>query len=113
MKSKIDRNDLRFNPKAAKYLEKFNMFLEAKDDVAQQTIAAVLYAYHLQGWRTKRIRRMFENIISILEMPPTINGSVEGTNLMNFLQDKYGIDFERVKLQTETKTEYLQRMFDK
>lgn len=113
MKSKVDRNDLRFNPKAAKYLEKFNMFLEAKDDVAQQTVAAVLYAYHLQGWRKKRIHRMFENIISILEMPPTIAGSIEGTDVINFLQDKYGIDFERVKLQTETEQEYLKRMFEK
>lgn len=113
MKSKVDRNDPRFNPKAAKYLEKFSMFLEAKDDVAQQTVAAVLYAYHLQGWRTKRIRRMFENIISILEMPPTMSGSVEGTDLMQFLENKYGIDFKRVELQTETEQEYLKRMFEK
>lgn len=112
MKSRIDRNPL-LSKEAQKELSDFRVFLKVKDGVAQQTVAAILYAYHLQGWRTKRIRRMFENIISILEMPPTINGSVEGTNLMNFLQDKYGIDFERVKLQTETETEYLQRMFDK
>lgn len=113
MKSKIDRNDLRFKPEAAKYREQFRMFLDAKDDIAQQTVAAMLYAYHLQGYRGKRINDMFETILSVINMPTIGGNQIEGTNLMEFISTEYGIDFDRVQLQTETETEYLERMLGK
>ena len=105
MKSRVPYE---LTPEAAKQLEKFRMFLEAKDDVAQQVVAAMLYAYHLQGYRRKRINQMFENLLSIINLPAEAN--IEGVNLMDFLKDKYGINFDLVKLQTETEQEYLKRV---
>lgn len=112
MKSRVDRNDLRFKPEAAKYREQFRMFLDAKDDIAQQTVAAMLYAYHLQGYRGKRINDMFETILGVINMPTICGNQIEGTSLMDFISKEYGIDFDRVQLQTETETEYLQRVME-
>ena len=109
MKSRIDRNPL-LSKEAQKELSDFRVFLQVKDGIAQQAVAAMLYAYHLQGFRKKRIKKMFENIISVLEMPPMLNGAVVGIDLMHFLEDRYGVDFDRVKLKAETEKEYLERV---
>lgn len=109
MKSRIDRNPL-LSKEAQKELSDFRVFLKVKDGIAQQAVAAMLYAYHLQGFRKKRIQDMFERILSIINLPPTPEGSVDGTGLMEFISKEYGIDFDRIKLQTETEKEYLERV---
>ena len=109
MKSRIDRNPL-LSKEAQKELSDFRVFLKVKDGIAQQAVAAMLYAYHLQGFRKKRIQDMFERILSIINLPPTPEGSVDGTSIMDFLEKEYGIDFERIKLKAETEKEYLERV---
>lgn len=109
MKSRIDRNPL-LSKEAQKELSEFRVFLKVKDGIAQQAVAAMLYAYHLQGFRKKRIQDMFERILSIINLPPTPEGSVDGTSIMEFLEKEYGIDFERIKLKAETEKEYLERV---
>ena len=104
MKSRIDRNPL-LSKEAQKELSDFRVFLKVKDG-----IAAMLYAYHLQGYRKKRLQDMFERIMSIINLPPTPEGSMDGTSLMEFISKEYGIDFDRIKLQTETEKEYLERV---
>lgn len=42
---------------AQKELADFRTFLKVKDGVAQQTAAAMLYAYHLLGYRKKDCRK--------------------------------------------------------
>ena len=109
MKSRIDRNPL-LSKEAQKELSDFRVFLKVKDGIAQQAVAAMLYAYHLQGYRKKRLQDMFERIMSIINLPPTPEGSMDGTSLMEFISKEYGIDFDRIKLQTETEKEYLERV---
>lgn len=109
MKSRIDRNPL-LSKEAQKELSDFRVFLKVKDGIAQQAVAAMLYAYHLQGYRKKRIQDMFERFMSIINLPPTVSGSVDGTSMIEFLEKEYGIDFDRIKLQTETEKEYLERV---
>lgn len=106
MKSRVPK----CSAKVGKHIEHYKMFLEAKDDVAQQVIAAVLYAYHLQGFRRKRINDMYETILSVIHMPPIAGKHIEGIALMDFLTKEYGIDFDRITLMTETGTEHVKRM---
>ena len=108
MKSRIKNPML--SKEAQKELSDFRVFLKVKDGIAQQAVAAMLYAYHLQGFRKKRIQDMFERILSIINLPPTPEGSVDGTGLMEYISKEYGIDFDRIKLQTETEKEYLERV---
>ena len=105
------RTETRLSPRAMKELADFRKFDVMKDDIAQQTIAAVLYAYHLQGFRGKRLTDMFENILAVLNMPAQHTGNmIEGLSLMKFLTKEYGVDFDRVHLQGETEAEYLKRV---
>lgn len=95
---------------AQKELSEFRVFLKVKDGIAQQTVAALLYAYHLCGYRKKRIQDMYERVLSIINFPETATGSIEGEGLMEFISKEYGIDFDRIKLHTETENEYLKRV---
>lgn len=108
MKSYINRNNM-LTKQSQKELADFRAFLRVKDGVAQQIIAAALYAYHLQGYRKKRINDMFEEILSVLNMPPVMGGQFTGNNLIDFIHKEYDIDFERVKLQAETEQDYIKR----
>ncbi len=90
--------------------KEYTTFCEVKEDIAQQMVAAMLHAYHLKGYRHKRINDMFEAFVSVLDMPPVLGQQMEGIKIMEFLTERYGIDFKRVDLKTETETEYLARM---
>lgn len=106
MKSRINL----ISKEAQKELSEFRVFLKVKDGVAQQVAAAMLYAYHLQGYRKKRIQDMYERILSIINLPETTAGQIDGTGLIDFLEKEYEIDFSRIKLKTETENEYLKRV---
>lgn len=108
MKSRIEHACL--SKEAQKELSEFRVFLKVKDGIAQQVVAAMLYAYHLEGFRKKRIQDMFERMLSIITLPDTLQGGVDGTGLMDFISREYGIDFDRVKLKAETEKEYLERV---
>ena len=110
MKSRVD-SALMLSKEAQKELADFRVFLKVKDGVAQQTVAAILYAYHLCGFRKKRLQEMYERVLSIINMPPVIGNQIGGNDLIDFLTKEYGIDFDRINLKTETESEYLKRVF--
>ena len=70
----------------------------------------MLYAYHLRGFRKKRLQEMYERCLSIINMPPVVGNQIEGNALIDFLTNEYGIDFDRIRLKTETESEYLKRV---
>ena len=109
MKSRID-SALMLSKEAQKELSDFRVFLKVKDGVAQQTVAAMLYAYHLRGFRKKRLHEMYERVLSIINMPPVVGNQISGNDLIDFLTKEYGIDFDRINLKTETEKEYLERI---
>lgn len=109
MKSRID-SALMLSKEAQKELSDFRVFLKVKDGVAQQTVAAMLYAYHLRGFRKKRLHEMYERVLSIINMPPVVGNQISGNDLIDFLTNEYGIDFDRIRLKTETESEYLKRV---
>lgn len=88
---------------------KFRAFEEANQDVSQQIIAACLYSQYLKGRKPEYIRKMFDDIIAVLSMPPVMGKTLEGTELMKTLEDKCGIDFNRVDVKHETQDEWRKR----
>lgn len=49
-------------------------------------------------------------MLSIINMPPVVGNQLEGNDLIDFLTNEYGIDFDRINLHTETESEYLKRV---
>lgn len=85
------------------------------DDVAQQTLSAVIYSMHLaymncsDKYRKKKVKELYNNIKSILEMPNLPQGQLTGTELIEFACSEYNINLNEIHLQVETPREYMNR----
>ena len=111
MKSRVREKML--TPEAQMKLANFRVFLSLKDDIAQQVIAAMLYAYHLKGYRRKRINDLFDDILSVFDMPEIAGQNITSINVIDFLKEKYGVDINRVHLKAESEEEYIERITKK
>lgn len=110
MKSRVkNQYDRKMAKRVEELLTDYGVFLTVVDGIARQMVAAMLYAYHLKGYREKRINDMFEEFLSVNSMPGIFGKSIEAGDIMTFLTEKYGIDFKRVIIKTETADEYVQR----
>lgn len=110
MKSRVkNQYDKKTAKKVEEFLIDYNVFLSFKDGIARQMVAAMLYAYHLKGYREKRINDMFEEFIRVNSMPELFGKAIEADDIMTFLTKTYGVDFERIVLRVETADEYVRR----
>lgn len=96
-----------YNPKVSSVEERlFRYYDEVADMIARQIVAVVLYHLHLIGWREIRIKRTYEAILSLLDMPPVMGKEAQASDAMDFISDQYGIDFDRLTVQKESLKQY-------
>lgn len=91
-------------------MEMYKQFQQNVADVTMQTICAVLYAFELQGYRKKRLQKIFRMIKSIYEMPPVLGKQLEADDVFNRITETYDIDFTNFKISTETFEEFCQHL---
>lgn len=74
-------------------------YQEAILEGAMQGMAFVLYTLELQqGWRDKRIQRLFEDMLSTMELPehaPWLE-IYQATDIKKHIEEKYGVDFNKL-----------------
>lgn len=91
MKSRVVKDEL-----------KIKAFLESVEDVTWQAVAAVLYAFHLEGYRKQRLQRVFSMIKSVYDMPRICGKELCGNDLMEFLKQTYDIDVKQISPKTDS-----------
>lgn len=91
-------------------IQDYTAFLRFKDGLAQQVCAAILYSYHMDGKPASEIKDVFDRLVQIINLPPTVQGNFKGTGIVDFLEKTYDLDFKRIVLDAETQDEYLDRM---
>lgn len=70
----------------------------AAPELMAQAIAVMLYAMHLNGFGKKRLNRIYDQYVSIMNMPTNMMGKTATTSdAVKHMRDKFGIDFDRVK----------------
>lgn len=80
---------------------KVEAFIECREDYTWQAAAAMLYAFHLAGYRKKRIKRVFNMLKAVYEMPPILGKELCGNDVMDFLKEKYDVDVKEINVKTE------------
>lgn len=74
-------------------------YQEAILEGAMQGMAFVLYTLELQqGWRDKRIQRLFEDMLRTMELPeqaPWLE-IYQATDIRKHIEEKYGVDFKQL-----------------
>lgn len=102
----------------ARYLEQerqLAIMQHAAEDMAQQFLAAACYSMHIKhlehsdAYRAKKVREIFDDINAVLTVPAVCGKSLEGEQLITFISDKYGINFDGVRFKVETAEECKQR----
>jgi hypothetical protein len=96
--------------KKAELMRRFEYFDGIADDNVKQAVAMCLYSFWLEGYRKKRIQKLYDQFLGVIEMPPSVLGrDINAEDAMCFLEDKCGIDFGRIKIHKEGRTQYMKR----
>lgn len=71
------------------------------------TIAAVLWSMAKKGRSKKYIKETFDDLCMMFESDNLFGKEITTTQIMKNLEDEYGIDFHRVKVNVETEKQFM------
>ncbi len=100
---------MKSNSRQAQELKKYEMFCAIANDNVRQTIAMVLYSFRLRGYGKKRLHRLYEQFLAVINMPSPFGNDITCEDCMRMLQEDYGIDFSRINAKMETREQFLRR----
>lgn len=89
--------------------DRIKIYHDQSNFIAQSVIAAVLLAMHRRGRTKKYIQDLYADILDVLNQPPVFGKDMTDTEVMQYLTDEYGIDFNKVHLRLESETEIRKR----
>lgn len=90
------------------YENKYQMFTELSTDIVRQTIAMILYGMKLRGADADEIHKIFDGAVCVLEMPEHFLGkTITCQGCMEFISKNYGIDFNRIAPNIQSKEDFL------
>ena len=84
----------------------YDMFESTADDIARATVSAVIKAMEYRGRKPEYIRKLFADIVFVLECPPIFGKQMHSPDMIAEQTEKYGLDFSEIKVQKETKKEF-------
>lgn len=89
--------------------KKYDYFAEASDSVARGIMIAFVSVLDRRKYSKQYIRKMFEEMLLILDYPEVFGKQLESEELAQVFSEKYDIDFDRVRLKIEDKKEFMHR----
>ena len=91
------------------YDMKYDFFAEASDAVARGIMIAFVAALDRRKYSKQYVKKMFEDMLLILDYPEVFGKQLESEVLANEFSEKYDIDFDTVRLKIEDKKEFMYR----
>lgn len=95
----------RYKPPKLTQKETEKIYGVVADDIARAIVGVVLYELHLRKWHKDRIVKFFNDIVSIINMPPAFGKYANDKEIREFIKAKYDIDFDKIKLSIESSKE--------
>lgn len=91
------------------YDMKYDFFVEASDAVARGIMIAFVAALDRRKYSKQYVKKMYEDMLLILDYPEVFGKQLESEELAKEFSEKYGIDFDKVRLKIENKKEFMYR----
>ena len=85
----------------------YKYFEDTSYSIAYLIIAAALSVHHRRGRSRTYIRAFFDEMCWVLKTPAVFGKEITMTGTMKMLEEKYGIDFQRVELHLESEKEFI------
>lgn len=88
----------------------FDMFQATADDIGKAMTAAMIAVLDRRGRTPEYIRKFFDDLVFILDFPEIFGKqTLHSETMKEEFAKKYGIDFSRIEIKTETKAECFRR----
>lgn len=94
----------RYKPPKLSQKETEKIYGIVADDIARAVLGVVLYVLHLRKWHKDKIIKFFNDVVSIINMPPAFGKYANDKEIRAFIETKYGIDFSKVHLNIESES---------
>lgn len=88
---------------------RYELFKEIVQDDFRQAEAGMLWMLSLHGYKEKRLKLLHKWFKQLTEFPEFDGKPFTFTDCMKLLNEKYGIDFDEVKVKFESKESYDRR----
>lgn len=92
---------------------KYQVYEDHTEGAMQTLLALLLYHEHLErqeqtaSYRKKHIQKMFYGVKALLSMPGICGREIGTEEVVKFMESEYGIDFQEVKINKETKYQFM------
>lgn len=88
---------------------KYQLFTEVVQENFRQAYAIVLFSLYMNGYRKKRIEDIHQWVLRTLNTREILGKAPTAVNCMEFMTEKYGIDFNEIKVNVESKEDFDKR----
>lgn len=87
--------------------QEYKFFEDAAYSMAIFATIVALSVFHRRGRSRTYIRSFFDEMCFIFDAPPVMGKEIRMTDMQKVLEEKYGIDFDRIKLHLESEAEFV------
>ena len=87
--------------------QEYKFFEDAAYSMAVFATIVALSVHHRRGRSKAYIRSFFDEMCFIFDAPPVMGKEIRMTDMQKVLEEKYGIDFNRIKLHLESEREFV------
>lgn len=87
--------------------QEYKFFEDAAYSMAVFATIAALSVHHRRGRSRTYIRSFFQEMCLVFDAPPIKGKPITMTDMMKLFEDKYDIDFSKIKLHIESEKEFV------
>lgn len=87
--------------------QEYKFFEDAAYSMAVFATIVALSVLHRRERSKAFIRSFFDEMCFIFDAPPVMGKEIRMTDMQKVLEEKYGIDFDRIKLHLESEAEFV------
>ena len=87
--------------------QEYKFFEDAAYSMAVFATIVALSVHHRRGRSKAYIRSFFEEMCFIFDAPPIMGKEIRMTDMQKVFEEKYGIDFGKIKLHLQTEKEFI------
>lgn len=88
----------------------YAIFRDCAYSMAVFSTTAALAVMHTRGRSKKYIKQFFEDMCFIYDFPGVMGKQIDMLSLKKQFEEKYGVDYNKIKIHLETEKEFLREM---
>lgn len=89
--------------------QQYDIYEDTLESAADWSCCIALSVLERMGATSDDIKSFFDDFVFIADMPELFGKKITADDTMKRLEERYGIDFERIKIHTEAKNTFINK----